>query len=251
MAIAVHAQRRRMSADWSEVAATTIDEIPHLTPAFADQGDDDDVRRNTLCKAGEQGRFADARAGEQADSLAAHNGKHRIEGGQTGFEPRAEHTPGSGSGRCSGQRAGCGPAHQGASVERLTKRIDDATDPALVRRDPRRARKNDRVMHGQPRRGAVRHDGHAARGQPDNLAPYAACGDAATAHQHPVTEADAPVETGGDDDAAPEFGDAASVANAFHLGQDGAKPVERHICHRSTLTGLRNTVSKGITVKAD
>ena len=73
------AHRRRVVAGRSDHhavlqglnAKVMFDEVAHLTAAFADEGDDRDVRLGAARQHPQEGRLADARSGEDADPLPA------------------------------------------------------------------------------------------------------------------------------------------------------------------------------------
>jgi hypothetical protein len=61
-----------------------LDEMPHLAPALADQAEHDGVGLDAAGEVGEERRLADARAREDADALAAGEGKDGVEDRQAG-----------------------------------------------------------------------------------------------------------------------------------------------------------------------
>ncbi len=107
---------------------------PHLAAAFADQGDDIDVRLRSLGDFAQQRAFTDAAAGEDADALAAAAGQQRVDGPKTGNERFAN------AGAVERRRRGAidRPWHVIAKrplgVDRPAQRIHDAPQHALPRR---------------------------------------------------------------------------------------------------------------------
>ena len=82
---------------------------------------------------GEEGGFADAGAGEEAEALASARGGEAIQDGDAEVDGRPEAGAAGGWGRRRAYRAGDGAVDQWAAVvERLTEGIDDPAQPGLV-----------------------------------------------------------------------------------------------------------------------
>ncbi len=145
-------------------------EFAQFAPAFADQGDDDDLCLDPAGKAGQKRGFADARACEKPDPLAPDQGQQRVEDGGTGGKPFPEPPP---QGR-RGRRAAQGPrdrtAQQGPPVQGAPGGIDNAADPAVIRRDLGPAQKLHPVADRHAVARSVGQDRAGARVKPQHLA---------------------------------------------------------------------------------
>ena len=107
-----------------------LDEFAHLPAALADQGEDDDVAFGAERQHRQQGRFADAGAGEQAQALALAAGGEAVERPHAQVDARPE--PGAcgglrrgGAGRAAGRSA----EQDALAVERVAQRIDHPAEP--------------------------------------------------------------------------------------------------------------------------
>src|SRR5690606_28602155 len=63
-----------------------LDEIADLAAAFANQGDDGDVRGGAAGEHAKEGALADAGAGEDANALTAAEGEHAVDCSDAGRE---------------------------------------------------------------------------------------------------------------------------------------------------------------------
>ena len=117
-------------------AEIVLQEFLHLAAAFADQTDDRNVGRHVAGEHGQQHRFADAGAGEDAHALAAADGEEGIERAHPEIERLAHAHAGMRRRRRRAEWVWRRPGRQGAlPVDRLAHGVDHAAKPALGRTD--------------------------------------------------------------------------------------------------------------------
>jgi hypothetical protein len=131
-------------------AEFVFQEFAHFAAAFADKGKYRDIAVGMAGEHGQQGGFADARAGEQADVLTLAAGDEAVQRTHPEIDAGAEAGAGGGRRGCAAhrQRMVAG-AERAAIVERAAERIDHAADPG--------------IRYGEPVAGAVGLPGHACR----------------------------------------------------------------------------------------
>ncbi|GGW25822.1 hypothetical protein GCM10011452_12260 [Gemmobacter lanyuensis] len=114
----------------------TFGKFTQFAPAFANQGDHDDIRFHMLGKSRQQRGLSDARPRKEADPLAAHQWQERIENSRSRCQAGAETPAFGGSGRWRPQRPGLRATEKRATVKRLAVGIQDPSDPAVIRCNP-------------------------------------------------------------------------------------------------------------------
>ena len=75
-------------ADWRFAAERVVEEFAHLAAAFADERDHHRVEIGRARQHRQQGRFADAGAGENADALAGAKRREEIDDADAGLDRR-------------------------------------------------------------------------------------------------------------------------------------------------------------------
>ncbi len=153
-------------------AQIVLEELLHLAAALADEADDGDVGGDVTREHGQQHRFADAGAGEDAQTLAATAGQKGIERADAEIERGADPAARVRQRRRIAERIWRRAVEQRAlAVDRLAERIDDPPEPA--NRRPHRA--GDSGNHGLAAAPNAferrkRHQQGITRGKPDHLA---------------------------------------------------------------------------------
>ena len=150
-----------------------FDEFAQLAPTFADQGDDDDIGGHTARELAQQSRFADAGTCEQTEALAAHQRQKSVKHRNTGFKPLAKAAAFGGGWGSREQGPGFGATVERAAVQRGTKGIDDAANPAVVRCQTRLAAQPDNAADRNTLGQRIGQDGNAVSAQGNHLAPKA------------------------------------------------------------------------------
>jgi hypothetical protein len=87
----------------TRIAQIVLKEFLHLAAAFTDQPDDSDVGGDVAGKHGEQHRFADTGAGENAHALAAAAGDEGVKGANAEIERGADPAPRVRQRRCAAE----------------------------------------------------------------------------------------------------------------------------------------------------
>src|SRR5690606_37842534 len=107
----------------------SVDELPKLPAALADERNDDHIRLDTACELRQERGLPDARAGEETDPLPADERQKRVKNGETGFQARPQTAPPGRGGRRGAQRPFARAAQERRSIDRPAEGIDDAADP--------------------------------------------------------------------------------------------------------------------------
>jgi hypothetical protein len=111
----------------------SFQELAHLAPALAHQGNHDAVEALRPRQHGEEGRLADARSGEDADALAGAERREQVEGPHPGAQGRAHPGPAEGRRRVGVEGSGALARAEGAgTVDRAPEGVDDPALPARV-----------------------------------------------------------------------------------------------------------------------
>ena len=215
-------------------------ELAQLAAAFADQRDDDDIRLHPARKFRQQHGFADTGTGKEADPLALHQGQQRVKHRDPGAHPGPETAARCGGWGGSAQRAGDRPAQQRPAVQRLTKGVDDPTDPAGIRRQVFKPLQPHLFTHPHPVGGAIgQHRRHAGREMQDFTPP-------AGTDPHPVTQTCVLAQACHLHRAAPDLHHPADHRGDGNRADFGQKRIE-NLRHFFSLCSLL-TLSKGITL---
>ena len=176
--LAAHQRRLIGSRDHDHGAGKTgfaevvLKEFLHLAAALANEPDHGDVGGDVARQHGQQHRFADAGAGEDAQTLAAAAGQKGIERADAEIERGADAAARVRQRRRVAERIRRRPVEQRAlAVDRLAQRIDDPAEPA----DGRPHRTGDGGDHGLAAAPNAferrkRHQQGITRGKPDHLA---------------------------------------------------------------------------------
>ena len=201
-------------------------EFAQFAAAFADQGDHHDIGLNPTREPGQKRRFANARPRKQPDPLPPDQRQQRVEHGNASVQPIPQATARCGGGRGRAQGAGPRAAKQRTTVQRLTRRVDDAADPAVIRGDLGPAQQLDPVGNRHAVAGGIRQHRTASRRQAQHLAP---CDPVAAVDQDPVTDG-SPVQPRHLGKAASGFAYPANPRDRGGLGDFGKKTI-KHTGH--------------------
>ncbi len=198
------------------VAEVALDELEQLAAALADQADHVHRRRGRARDRAQERRLADARAGEDAQALAAPAGDERVEGAHAELEPLADPRPVHRRRRHAGDRARLPAADLRPAVDRAAEAVQHASEQGVADRHAERpARRLDDRAGGDPAHVAERHQQRAPVAEADDLGGHrgavAAAGDRDQL-------ADLGPQAGGLDHEADQVDDAAAVALQVGLG---------------------------------
>ncbi len=137
--LAAHQRRLVGGGDHDDAAGGAFgaeiggEEFLHLAAALADQADDDHVGVGVAGHHAEQGRLADARAGEDAHALAAAEVQQRVHGAHADIELLADAAAEEGGRRAGAQGIGEGAGGQRAlAVDRFAQTVNRTAEPAAV-----------------------------------------------------------------------------------------------------------------------
>ena len=146
-----------------------LDEAAHLAAALADQGQHDHIGLRAARDHAEQRALADAAATEETDALSPPAGQHRIHRAHAGAQRRDDGIAIHRIERRWKQRI---PhvRRERLSVERLTQRIDDATEQSRADANRHRAGARDDAIARTYTRGITeRHGQQRALAEADDL----------------------------------------------------------------------------------
>src|SRR5262249_255930 len=150
------------------------EEVLHLTATLADQSDDDNVGVCVARHHAEQGRLADARAGEDAHALAAAEIEESIHGAHADVELLTDAAPEKGRRWARAQRVGEGAGPQRAwSRKRAAQAVTRPAEPAAVR-PPRDTpvEHDDRASHADAAEILIGHEQAAPVADADDFAQH-------------------------------------------------------------------------------
>jgi hypothetical protein len=109
------------------------EELLHLAAALADQADDDHVGVGVAGHHAQEGRLADARAGEDAHALSATEIEEGVHGAHADVELLAHAAAEEGGRRAGAQGVGEGAGGEGApAVYGFAQAVDRAAEPAAI-----------------------------------------------------------------------------------------------------------------------
>ena len=111
-----------------------FEEFAHFAAAFADEGDDVDVGLGLAGDHAQQGGFADAAAGEDAEALAAAAGNKSVDGLDAGLEGLADALALEGMGRLEIQADVVGGLDGALFVEGVAQAVQHAALQCVRRR---------------------------------------------------------------------------------------------------------------------
>jgi hypothetical protein len=216
-----HDDDRARQALGAEVA---LDELAHLAASLADEADHVDLRRRRAGDHAQQRGLADARAGEDAEPLAAtarHEGVQRADAERHALgDPRALER----IGRRDLRRARLAGRQRAEAVERAAEAVQRAAEQAVgdvhAQRAPGGA---DGRARSDPRRVAQRHQKRATRAEADDLGRH---GGAPAAGLDAADLADLGLESGGLDDQTDQVAHATVTAVQVGLAEGGGGPVQ-------------------------